>query len=85
MVVSDHKVPTYIEYRAVSGGVLPTIDQPTPSPPSECFLPPTPKAGGYTLAGRWGGWGVNISEDARHWIGLLEYNLSTSGMEKTGE
>jgi len=23
------------------------------------------------------GWGVNISEDARHWIGLLQYNPST--------
>jgi hypothetical protein len=23
------------------------------------------------------GWGVNISEDARHWIGLLKYNPST--------
>ncbi len=32
---------------------------------------------GYTLAGRWGGWGVNILEDARHRIGLLQYNLST--------
>jgi hypothetical protein len=23
------------------------------------------------------GWGVNISEDARHWIVLLQYNPST--------
>jgi hypothetical protein len=23
------------------------------------------------------GWEVNISEDARHWIGLLQYNPST--------
>ncbi len=23
------------------------------------------------------GWGVNILEDARHWIGLLQYNPST--------
>jgi hypothetical protein len=23
------------------------------------------------------GWGVNISEDARHWIGLLQFNPST--------
>jgi hypothetical protein len=31
----------------------------------------------YTLAG--GEWvGVNISEDARHWIGLLQYNPSTA-------
>ena len=28
------------------------------------------------------GWGVNISEDARHWIGLLQYNQSTvQGLE----
>ncbi len=34
------------------------------------------KGGGgeYTLAGRWR---FNISEDARHWIGLLQYNPST--------
>jgi hypothetical protein len=42
----------------------------TPSPPSECVLPPH-------IAGRWGGWGVNIFEDARQRIGLLQYNLST--------
>ncbi len=72
-----HKVLTYIEYRAVSG-VFRTIDPPpTPSPPSECVLPPHLRRG-YTLAGRWGGGGgVNISEDARHWIGLLQYNPST--------
>jgi hypothetical protein len=23
------------------------------------------------------GWGVNITEDARHWIGLLKYDPST--------
>ncbi len=23
------------------------------------------------------GWGINISEDFRHWIGLLQYNPST--------
>ncbi len=34
---------------------------------------PSIKGGGYTLAGRWG---VNILEDARHWIGFLHYNLS---------
>ncbi len=34
-------------------------------------------AGIYTLAGRWGGWGFNIMEDASHRIGLLQSNLST--------
>ncbi len=60
-----HKVLTYIEYRAVSG-VFRTIDS------------PRTKGGGggwYILAGRWGGGGVNF--DARHWIGLLQYNPST--------
>jgi hypothetical protein len=40
---------------------------------------PAPKAGGggYTLAGPWRGWGINILEDARQRIGLLQYNLST--------
>ncbi len=36
---------------------------------------PRTKGGGYTLAGRWGGWGVNILEDASHRIGLLQYSL----------
>ncbi len=61
-----HKVPTYVEYRAVSG-VFQNIDPPPPSPPSECVLPPHQRRGG----------GVNILKDARHWIGLLQYNLST--------
>ncbi len=47
-----------------------TIDPPPPPHP--------------TLAGRWGGgdWGVNISEDARHWIGFLQYNPSTLYSDK---
>jgi hypothetical protein len=36
---------------------------------------PRTKGGGYTQGGE--GVGVNIWEDARHWIGLLQYNLST--------
>jgi hypothetical protein len=51
---------------------------PIPSPPSEC-PPPAPKAGGGVHTRRVvRGWGVNISEDARHWIGLLQYNPSTA-------
>jgi hypothetical protein len=48
----------------------------TPSPLSTQWVcpPPAPKAGGYTLAGRWG---VNISEDARHWINLFQCKPST--------
>ncbi len=58
-VIENHKVLTYIEYRAVS----------------EVF-PPHQRRGIHTRrAVR--GWGVNISEDARHWIGLLQYNPCT--------
>jgi hypothetical protein len=71
----SHKVLTYIEYRAVSD-VFQNIDPPPPSPPSECVLPPHQRRGVHTRrAVR--GWG-NILEDARHWIGLLQCNLSTS-------
>jgi hypothetical protein len=45
-------------------------------------LPPHQRRGGgggthadTRLAVR--GWGINILEDARHWIGLLQYNLSS--------
>jgi hypothetical protein len=71
---ADHKVLTYIEYRAVSG-VFRTIDPP-PSPPSECVLPSHQRRGVHTRrAVR--GWGVSISEDARYLIGLLQYQPST--------
>ncbi len=41
-VRNGHKVLTYVEYRAVSGAGLASsnILTPTPSPPSECVLPP---------------------------------------------
>ena len=74
----QHKVLTYIEYRAVSG-VFRNFDPPPPSPPSECVLPPLQRRGN-TLAGWWGGWGVNINilEDSSHRIGLLQSNLTTA-------
>ncbi len=53
---TQHTVPTYVEYRAVSG-VFQNIDPPPPSPPSECVVPPTKGGGGFTLAGRGGGGG----------------------------
>ncbi len=37
--------------------------------------PPPNKGGGYTLAGRRGGWGVNILEDDRNRIALLQWSL----------
>jgi hypothetical protein len=67
-----HKVLTYIEYRAVSG-VFRTID-PHPLSTQRVCLPHAPKVGGggvHTRRAVWE-WGVNISEDARHWIGLLK-------------
>ncbi len=52
---------------------------PTPSPPSECVLPPHQRRGGGTHTHRVvRGWGVKISEDARHLIGFLHYNPSTA-------
>jgi hypothetical protein len=47
--------------------VFQNIDPPSPSPPGEWVLPPN-KGGGYTLARRRGGWGVNILEDERAWM-----------------
>ncbi len=70
-----HKVLTYEEYRAVSGVFqnIENIEPPPPSPPSECVLHPAPKAGGGVHTRRAvRGVGVNILEDARHRIGLLQ-------------
>jgi hypothetical protein len=46
----------------------------TPHPPLRPASPSSPrnKGGGYTLAGRRGGWGVNILEDKRNRTGLLQ-------------
>jgi hypothetical protein len=59
---------------------------PTPSPPSKCVLPPAPEAGGGGVHTRRAvrGWGVNILDDARHWIGLLQCNPSTDGVLLAG-
>jgi hypothetical protein len=53
--------------------VFQIIDPPPPSPPGECVPPAFVLGGGEdTLAGRRGGWGVNILEDKRHRIALLQ-------------
>ncbi len=71
-----HRVLTYVEYRTVSG-VFQNNDPHPPFYPASVYSP-APKAGGYTLAGRWGGGGgVNILEDARHWTGHLQFNPFT--------
>jgi hypothetical protein len=77
---------TNVEYRAVAC-VFQNIDTPPPSPPSEYVLPPHQRrVGTHTLAGRWGGGGVNSLEDARHWIGSIIYKLSTVWIvQETGE
>jgi hypothetical protein len=50
----------------------------TPTPLStQRVCPPPHHRRGDTHSPRGGGGGVNIFEDARHWIGLLQYNLST--------
>ncbi len=69
---------TYIYRVQSSVWRLPNYWPTTPSPPSECVLPRT-KGGDvivHTRRAVRGWWWVNISEDARHWIGLLQYNPS---------
>ncbi len=69
---------TYIYRVHSSVWRLPNYWPPTPTPPSECVLPRT-KSGGVHAHRAVRGWGINSSEDARHWIGLLQYNSSTVG------
>jgi hypothetical protein len=52
--------------------VFQNIDPPPPSPPGESPRLCWRGGGGDTLAGRRGGWGVNILEDERHSIALLQ-------------
>jgi hypothetical protein len=58
---------------------LPNYWPPTPSPFSEYVSSPRTRGGGVHTRRPVRGWGggVNISEDARHWIGLLQDNPST--------
>jgi hypothetical protein len=48
---------------------------PSPSPHGESVLPPQQRRGEDTLAGRRGGWGVNILEDERNRVALLQWSL----------
>ncbi len=56
---------------------LPNYWSPTPSLPSECVRSPHQRGGGGVHTRRAVRGGGHISEDARHWIGLLQYNPST--------
>jgi hypothetical protein len=69
-----HKVLTYRVKSCVWR--LPTND---PPPPLHLASVSSPRIKGREVHTRRavGGWGVNISEDARHWIGLLQCNPST--------
>ncbi len=80
-----HKVLLHIEYRAVSG-VFRTIDPTPPLRPASGSSPPHQRRGGgvHTRRAVWGV-GVNSSEDARHWIGILQYNPSTLEWYKSYE
>ncbi len=70
-----YKVLTYVEYRDVSC-VFRNIDHPTPLHPASVSSPRTKDVGVHTRRAV-GRRGVNILEDVRHWIGLLQYHLST--------
>ncbi len=78
-----HAQSTYICRVQSSVWRLPKYWPPTPSPPSVWVLPLHQRRGVHTRRAvrGWGGGGVNILEDARHWIGLLQYNPSTGAAE----
>jgi hypothetical protein len=54
--------------------VFKNIDPPLPSPPGDCVppLPPNKGRGVHTRRAESGEWGVNILEDERHRIALLQ-------------
>jgi hypothetical protein len=54
--------------------VFQNIDPPSPSPPGECVLPPNKGRGMGD-----GGWGINILEDERDRIALLQLNNLSTG------
>jgi hypothetical protein len=78
----NHKVLTYIEYRAVSG-VFRTIDPPAPLHPASLSSPAPKAGGGHTRPTRRAvrGWGVNISEDARY--GLASHSIIPLRVQRT--
>ena len=68
------------KYRAQSmvSGVFQNVDPPPPIHPASVSSPRTKGGeGGVHTRRAVSGWGVNIFEDAIHWIGLLQYTPST--------
>jgi hypothetical protein len=60
------------------------LTPPPPLHPASVSSPRT-KGGGVHTRRAVRGWGVNILEDARHWIGLLQYNPSTAKSNSEGD
>ncbi len=60
-------------------GIFQNIDPPPPLHPASVSSPRTKGGGEEGVHTRRAvrGWRVNILEDARHWIGFLQYNIST--------
>ena len=69
--------------QCLASSELLTPPPPTLSPPSECVLPPHHRRG-VTHSPGGEGVGVNISEDARHWIGHLQFKPSTLSSHGNG-
>ncbi len=63
--------------------VFRTFDPPPPLHPASVSSPRTKGGGGVHTRRAVRGWGVNILEDARHCIGLLQYNPSTFAIVKS--
>ncbi len=77
VVGCGRKILTYV-HRTVSD-VFRTIDSP-PTPPLHLASVPSPRTKGVHTRRAARGWPVggqyfDISEDARHWIGLLQYSI----------
>jgi hypothetical protein len=71
--LSQHKVLTYVEYRAVSR-VFQNIDPPPLSPPRECVLPPHQRRGVHSRRAVRGWGGGSIFWKTRD-IGLASYSI----------
>jgi hypothetical protein len=69
--LSDEMRYHTLTYSVGSIRTLEPVERSSPSPPGECVPPPLLR-GEDRLAGQRGGWGVNILEDERNRIALLQ-------------